>query len=161
MNRVIKARLRVGVTVLPALAGIGAALAFAAGGSAADDGAVRLAMRDGAIELERTELAAGRIVLDVVNEGSTEHEVIVLKTDEPADELPVGLHGVSIALAGELVVGEDHVANGHSHQPGRELGLPPGEERRYQVDLEPGTYVVYCQTANHYLGGERTAFAVR
>ena len=161
MNGAIKARLPMGVTVMLALAGIGAALAFAAGGSAADDGVVRVAMRDGAIELERTELAAGRVVLDVVNEGSAEHEVVVLETDEPADELPVGLHGVSIAQAGKLVVGEDHVANGHRHQPGQELGLPPGESRRYQVDLEPGSYVVYCQTGSHYLAGERTAFTVR
>ena len=161
MNGAIKARLLVGVTLILALAGIGTALAFAGGGSPTDDGTVRVAMRDGAIELERTELAAGRVVFDVVNEGSTEHEVVVLKTEEPADELPVGLHGVSIAQAGELVVGEDHVANGHSHQAGQELGLMPGEGRRYQVDLEPGSYVAYCQTGNHYLAGERTAFSVR
>lgn len=161
MNGRVKARLLVGVTVMLALTGIGVALAFATAGSAANDGVVRVTMRDGAIELERTELAAGRVVLDVVNVGSTEHEVVVVKTDEPADELPVGLHGVSIALAGKLVVGEDHVANGHRHQAGQELGLRPGEGRRYQVGLEPGSYVVYCQTGSHYLAGERTAFTVR
>jgi uncharacterized cupredoxin-like copper-binding protein len=156
-----RARLIVTALAVVAMAAVGGALALASGGDAGeDDGVVTIAMRDGAIEVERPVLTAGRTVFEVVNEGSAEHEAVVLRTDKAADELPVGLHGVSISLAGDLVLGEDHVAMRHKHRPGETLGLTPGRSLRYQVDLKPGDYVVYCQTGSHYLAGERAAFTV-
>lgn len=160
MDRTAKARLLIAAAGAALLVVAASALAVAAGGSAEEDGVIRVAMSDGAIALESTELAAGRQVLEVTNEGTTEHEVVVLRTGKAADELPVGLHGVSIEQAGELVVGEDHLTSGHEHEPGTVLGLLPGESQRYQADLEPGSYVVYCQTGSHYLAGERTSFTV-
>lgn len=159
MDGSAKARLSIAGAVAALLAAAASAFAFAAGG-AADDGATRITMTDGAIAIESSQLPAGRRVVEAVNEGRAEHELVVLRTSKPADALPVGLHGVSIRQAGELVIGEDHLASRHEHEPGTVLGLLPGESQRHQVDLKPGSYVVYCQTGSHYLAGERTSFTV-
>lgn len=161
MKALANSRLALVFLALGALAAAGAALAFASAAGGAGDGVSTIALRDGEIALEDSTLEPGRHVIEAVNEGTTEHELVVLRTDTPVDELPVGLHGVSISQAGgELVVGEDHVASRHEHEPGEVLGLLPGRSRRTQVELEPGTYVVYCQTGSHYLAGERTSFTV-
>ena len=126
-----------------------------------EDGVLEVRMDDGSIALESASVEAGRRVFDVTNVGSEEHEVVVLRTAKEPDALALGLHGVSIRYSGELVVGEDHVALRHKHRAGVVLGLLPGESQRYQVDLSPGHYVVYCQTSSHYLDAERTEFTVR
>jgi len=136
------------------------AVALADPGATEDD-VFEVRMLDGAVDLEAGSAAAGREVIEVTNTGSTEHEVVILRTEKAADELALGLHGVSIKYSGELVVGEDHIALGHKHRQGEVLGLRPGEPQRYQVELERGHYVVYCQTASHYLAGERAEFTVR
>jgi hypothetical protein len=142
--------------LLVAVAGaLGGALALASGGGARDDGVLEIAMGDGAIELERTVTAPGRQVVEVVNEGTAEHEVVLVRSELAPGELPVGLHGVSIGRSGTLVIGEDHLKAGHNHPPGVVLGLEPGQSQRFQVDLAAGSYVVFCQTGSHYLGGER------
>ena len=145
-----------------ALAASAALATFAlASSGAGDDGVFGIALADGEITLESKELAAGRHVVEQRNEGTTEHELVLVRTDLGADELPVGLHGVSIKGAGELVVGEDHLRAGHEHQPGTVLGLLPGESRRQRVDLAPGSYVAFCQTGSHYLAGESVELEVR
>ena len=137
-----------------------AAFALASPG-AADDGVFEIRLGDGAIELESPTLPSGRQVIEAVNTGSEEHELVVVRTDLAPDEIPVGLHGVSPAMAGKLAIGEDHLASGHRHRPGVVLGLRPGTSQRFQVELGPGTYVALCQTDNHYLDGERIGFEVR
>ena len=143
------------------LTSLGAALALDPGaGGEVDRAPVTITMTDDAIGLEPGHLAAGQHTFRVLNEGTTEHEIVVLRTRRGADELPFGLHGVSIKLAGKLVVGEDHLAARHSHKPGQVLGLLPGESRDFTARLAPGNYVAYCQTDGHYLAGERTGFTV-
>ena len=158
MFRISRTRLALTVA-LPATVVL-AALALAAPGSK-DDGGFGVTLADGEVRLEAETLPTGRHVIEVVNEGTAEHELVVVRTDLAPDELPVGLHGVSIGQAGELVLGEDHLRANHKHAPGSVLGLLPGELRRHQADLEPGHYVVFCQTGSHYLAGERAAFTVR
>ena len=142
-----------------ALAGL-AALAFA-GADEGGDGVFAAEARDGEVAIESASIVRGRQVVEVANAGTVEHELVVVRTDRAADEIPVGLNGVSVSLAGRPVIGEDHAAAGHDHATGEVLGMLPGESRRYQVDLAPGRYVVLCQTDNHYLEGERTSFEVR
>jgi hypothetical protein len=145
---------------LIALAGA-TALALASAGAGPDDDVFTIALRDGTIELESPTLPSGRRVVEVAHAGTEEHELVLVRTRLPAGEIPVGLHGVSPSLAGELVIGEDHAAAAHRHPAGRILGLLPGQSLRHQVELRPRTYVVLCQTDNHYLEGERATLVVR
>ena len=143
--------------------GIAVVAAFAlAGSGSADDDVYSVALDDGALAIESSTLAPGRQVIEATNTGSQEHELVVLRTPRAPDELAVGLHGVSIELSGELILGEDHLVLGHRHRTGEVHGLLPGESRRFQVELAAGHYVVYCQTGGHYLGdGEAAEFTVR
>jgi hypothetical protein len=154
------ANIRVAIAVAICLLALGLGAFALASPAAEDDGVFEIELGDGAIALESAALPAGPQVIDVANTGSEEHEVVVVRTRKAPDAIPVGLHGVSPSLAGEVLIGEDHAAAGHTHTPGTVLGLLPHESKRYQVELAPGRYVVICQTDNHYLEGERTAFEV-
>jgi hypothetical protein len=160
MARVLNPRILGALVLVMVTVGALGAFALASPGST-DDGVFEVSLGDGSIDVEGPTLAPGRQVIEVSNTGTTEHEIVVVRTNLAPDDLPVGLHGVSLSAAGELVIGEDHITAGHKHRPGMVLGLEPGTNQRYQVDLEPGSYVVFCQTGNHYLAGERTEFEVR
>jgi hypothetical protein len=121
------------------------------------DGVYSISLADGAITLEDEQVDGGRVQVDVSNTGTQEHELVVVRTELAPDALPVGLHGVSIAGAGKLVIGEDHQKLGHDHASDVVLGLRPGETNTYELDLEPGHYVAFCQTSNHYLAAEESA----
>ncbi len=161
---------RLGMTaILAVLLGLLAVLAIRSGGASGraipqSDHDFDIVMREGSIELEAASLAPGKQVVEVLNDGRGQHEVVVVRTDLAADELPVGLHGVSIALAtehgGKLVIGEDHLGLGHVHRIGAITGQLSGDRNRYQVSLRPGHYVVYCQIASHYLVDEYAEFTV-
>src|SRR6266540_657781 len=62
------------------------------------------------------------------NQGTMEHEVVVLKTDTPAAQLKVGAnHEVSE----DASVGEDSETK-------------PGKTQSTTIDLKPGNYVIVC-----------------
>lgn len=149
------------LTSLCVLGLAGGAVFALAGSNEPADGIYSVELSDGKLTVESPVLDRGRHQIELTNTGTKEHELVILKTDKAADELAVGLHGVSIELSGELIVGEDHHGLGHDHGADQVLGLLPGESRRSEVDLASGNYVAYCQTDGHYLGGEAVGFTVR
>jgi uncharacterized cupredoxin-like copper-binding protein len=87
---------------------------------------------------------AGPTTITFKNQGTMEHEVIVLKTDTPADQLKVGAnHEVSE----DASVGEDSETK-------------PGKTKSTTINLKPGTYVLACNIERHYEKGMFTAFTV-
>ncbi len=87
---------------------------------------------------------AGPTTITFKNQGTMVHEVVVLKTDTPADELKVGAnHEVSE----DASVGEDSETK-------------PGKTKSTTIDLMPGNYVLVCNIERHYEKGMRTAFTV-
>jgi uncharacterized cupredoxin-like copper-binding protein len=123
-----------------------------AGAEPTFDGAVEVALGDGAIEIDEAVVPAGRTRLSVVNEGSGPHEFLLVRTDLEPAELPVGLFGVSLARAGELVVGEDHTEHVHDYEEA--LGLAIGQTLSANPRLKPGRYVILCNIEGHYNEGE-------
>ena len=138
-------------------------LALRSGGDAGAAGAVRVELGEYSVAAPAT-LAPGRVTLETVNRGRLEHELLILRTDRPAGDLPMGLEGPALELAGELVLGEAH---GHSsHEKTRLRGGPPrhirpGRTRRDTVTLAPGRYVLLCNLPGHYAAGQRAALVVR
>lgn len=164
MSKSLRFRLALGVAATTALAAATAILLLIIGTTAsATDGPMRITLEDGSIGLSHSELEAGRQPIEVTNAGSGEHEVVVVRTEKAEDELPIGLHGVSIPLSGDLVLGEDHLAEKHGHEPGAILGMLAGESQVHSSELEPGRYVVFCQSGAgaHYRAGEHASFTVR
>jgi uncharacterized cupredoxin-like copper-binding protein len=87
---------------------------------------------------------AGPTTITFTNQGTMEHEVIVLKTDTPAAQLKVGAnHEVSE----DASVGEDSETK-------------PGKTKSTTIDLKPGNYVLACNIERHYEKGMFTAFTV-
>jgi uncharacterized cupredoxin-like copper-binding protein len=87
---------------------------------------------------------AGPTTITFKNQGTMEHEVVVLKTDTPADKLKVGAnHEVSE----DASVGEDSETK-------------PGKTKSTTIDLKPGNYVLTCNIERHYEKGMFTAFTV-
>lgn len=159
LRRDARVRIALALAVIAASAGGWAALGQATEGGPGLE-VIEIVMRDGEIEVDRGPHPAGEVMIEVTNDGTGEHEPAMVRTELAAGELPVGLHGVSLERAGEVVLGEDHAALGHDHGPDEVLGLLPGEAITYRVELEPGRYVVLCNTDGHYLAGERAELVV-
>jgi uncharacterized cupredoxin-like copper-binding protein len=87
---------------------------------------------------------AGPTTITFKNAGTMVHEVVVLKTDTPADQLKVEAnHEVSE----DASVGEDSETH-------------PGKTKSTTIDLKPGMYVLACNIERHYEKGMFAAFTV-
>ena len=148
---------------LVVLAGIVAALvvALVPGGSDGATGkAVSVRLDEGALVPDRTTVRPGRVTFETANEGRTEHELIIVRTDLAPDALPMGLAGPAVKLAGEVVLGTPHSHDAHDQKRARSRHIPPGGTRRETVSLEPGNYVLLCTLPGHYESGQRAALKV-
>ena len=88
---------------------------------------------------------AGTIRFDVRNRGGVDHQLTVIRTDLPADELPTE-SGLVTEAAGEFVGVID--------------GIPGGGEGSGAIELAAGNYVLVCNIPGHYDLKMRTALTV-
>ena len=87
---------------------------------------------------------AGEVTFTFDNTGTREHEMVILKTDTPADQLEVG--------ADNRVSEDDSVG---------EIGETAAGKTVVQTfDLAAGNYVLVCNIEKHYAQGMRSAFTV-
>lgn len=92
-------------------------------------------------------LKAGEVKFDVHNDGTTQHEFVVIKTDADPGALPVEDAKVNEETAGE--------------SPGEADDIDPGQSKTATMRLEPGKYVFICNVPGHYLSGMRGALVVQ
>jgi hypothetical protein len=107
---------------------------------------VEVIVNEWSVSANRGAVEAGAVQFTVKNQGTVDHQFIVVRTDDPVEELPV----VDGNVALEQV---DVVADVSPFQP--------GHERNLDASLVPGDYVLLCNVPGHYAGGMRTLFAVR
>jgi uncharacterized cupredoxin-like copper-binding protein len=88
-------------------------------------------------------VAAGSVTFTLKNEGTIEHEVVVLKTDTPYDQ---------------LVVTDGKVSEDTSQ--GEVPELAAGKSESVTLDLTAGNYVLVCNIKDHYTMGMRAPFTV-
>ena len=74
------------------------------------------------------------------------------------DELPAGETTFEVTNAGETE--HNFEIEGQGIEEAFEENLQPGETRSMTVDLEPGTYEVYCPVGNHAAQGMRLELTV-
>jgi len=124
--------------------------------------AVRLV--DFVVEPTSDSVATGRVTFSVTNDGyatdekgdhipsisAGRHELSVLRTDLPAEELPENTveFVVEVEAPGIEVVGSTRV-------------LEEGTTESLTVELEPGPYVLICNLTSHYARGMWAEFSVR
>jgi len=87
---------------------------------------------------------AGQTTIAFKNLGTKVHEVVVLKTDTPADKLKVG---ADRTVSEDASVGEDSET-------------APGKAKTTTINLTPGRYILVCNIEGHYQKGMFTAFTV-
>lgn len=147
------------LVALAALAGL-AVLAVPSSGGGAGDRVVAVNLSEFELEVDRTEVSAGRVRFDTSNEGRLEHELLIVRTDLAPDALPLGLDGPSLALAGEVVLGTPHGHGTHQASAGSHH-VQPGQSRRDALILIPGRYVLLCNLPRHYEAGQSAHLLVR
>jgi hypothetical protein len=104
-------------------------------------------LKDFWTETETGTSPSGIVTFRVTNEGKSTHEFVVVRTDLPADALPLATDGLSVS--------EDAV------EPLDELTeVPSGETLELVLPLEPGSYVIFCNLEGHYLSGMRDPLVV-
>jgi len=103
------------------------------------------------IKVDKAEVDAGTVRFVARNVGQMDHELVVLRTDLPADQLPYSdaTEEVEEEKAGE-VLGEIEPED-----------VPPGKTAEMTLDLTPGQYVLLCNIPTHYKLGMYREFRVR
>jgi len=102
-------------------------------------------LTDFKIQPAETEALAGPVTFDLTNDGPSDHSFYVVRTDLPEDQLPVTDHVVDLNQL-EVVGQIDKVEF--------------DTQRSLTVDLEPGSYVMFCNLTGHYESDMHTAFTV-
>jgi uncharacterized cupredoxin-like copper-binding protein len=124
---------------------------------AAGDGeatAVAVSLGEFFVLADPASVPAGPVTFDVTNDSPLPmfpHELVVMRTDLPIDDLPVKDDGAvdeeaeGIEVAGKIPV------------------ISPGSTKQLAVDLEAGTYALVCNIASdesHYQKGMWSEFTV-
>ncbi len=105
-----------------------------------------------------TTAPAGDVTFAVKNTGTIDHEMIVLKTDTPFDQIPVADSGDPPA---PVTSGADKVDEADNVGETGDPDLTPGTTRTFTIKaLAAGHYVLVCNLAKHYGLGMRAAFTV-
>jgi uncharacterized cupredoxin-like copper-binding protein len=108
---------------------------------------IDVTLKDFSITPTQQTVSAGDVVLHVANQAPVTHEFVVVRTDLPADGLPIGPDGLSVNEEWLSAMGElGEVA-------ATDTGTLP-------VTLPPGRYVFFCNLEGHYLGGMHAVLEV-
>jgi uncharacterized cupredoxin-like copper-binding protein len=105
-----------------------------------------------AIDISPATAPAGEVTFAVTNDGTTEHEFEIFRTDLEPDALPTTDDG-SVDSEGEGVEEIDEVEE-----------FAPGNTETLTTGLEAGNYVMICNivqgSTSHYQEGMRAGFVV-
>lgn len=123
-----------------------AGLACGSGGSDGGRG-VEVRLDEFTVRAEET-VDAGSVVFSARNVGQVVHELVVIDTDRPPDDLPVEDGEVTLDAPGLDVAA-------------RRRNIPPGDAAELRVELGPGRYVLICNVPAHYQSGMRSGLTVR
>jgi uncharacterized cupredoxin-like copper-binding protein len=123
--------------------------------SITDHTAVNLPMN---FTIDKTTAPAGDVTFVVKNDGTIDHEMVVLQTDTASDQIPVNAAGdppAPVASGANKIVEDNNV--GETGDP----DVPKGDTRTFTIkDMKPGHYVLVCNLAAHYQMGLHADFTV-
>ena len=128
---------------LVALTALAVGAATGSAGSAA--ATVRVTLKEFTLKPSTTSVRSGKVTFVVVNSGRVDHELVVLRTKAPADDLP---------LASTRDVYE-------IGRVGTTRTIDAGRRKNLTLTLKPGHYSLICNLPGHYRAGQFADFAVR
>jgi uncharacterized cupredoxin-like copper-binding protein len=103
------------------------------------------------IHLSSTQASSGRVTFVVTNQDSITHEFVVLKTDTPAAEFPIG------SFEGETDRIDEDAAGTNVGETG---DMKAGVTMTLAIPLAPGHYALVCNLPGHYRMGMHQDFTV-
>jgi uncharacterized cupredoxin-like copper-binding protein len=110
------------------------------------------------LSVSPSSVPAGDVRFVVKNEGTIEHEAVVLKTGVPFDKLPITYGGDPPA---PVTSGADKVGEAANIGETGDPNLKPGDSRTFTIkNMTAGPYVVVCNLAGHYGAGMRAPLTV-
>ena len=109
--------------------------------------ALDVTLRDFRISASASQVGTGPLLFRVINQGPATHEFVVVRSDLPADGLPIGPDGLS--------VDEDRL-----HGVGEISEVDSGTSETLALTLPAGRYIFFCNLEGHYLGGMHGAVEV-
>ena len=116
--------------------------------SCAARGGLVVELDEYSLEPAKTSSKPGDVTFTARNFGAIAHQLVVLKTERPADRLPVKGGVVQIDRKDIVQVGEVALIN-------------PKDDEPLSVRLRQGDFVLICNIAGHYDNGMRSPFRVR
>lgn len=100
------------------------------------------------VEVDAQNAKAGAVTFNVTNDGKIKHEFVVVKTDLPVGEIPIGPDNVFDEENPDVEV-VDEIEE-----------FDAGTTQTLEVDLEPGAYQLVCNLPDHYKNGMYREFTV-
>lgn len=104
-------------------------------------------LREWAVQVDRESASVGEVTFSITNEGSIEHEFLVVKTEFADGKIPLTGEQFLEEAPGIDVI--DEIAE-----------FPAGETASLTVSLEGGSYQLVCNLPGHYKAGMHTPFTV-
>lgn len=137
-----RARVALGLAVAVSSAGLMAVTASAA--ETSSSGVVSVALVEWKLLPGQVTVRAGRVSFVVRNEGTMDHEFLVLRSDRHHHSLPVrGGKAVEKGRLGEIPK------------------IPAGTSKRITLKVPRGRYVMLCNMLGHYQAGQYAALRAR
>lgn len=118
---------------------------------AAGGGDVAVTLKQWAVTPTATTVAAGSVTFTVKNDGTIPHEFVVLQTETPAGDFPIG------SFEGESDRIDEDTAGTNVGETG---DMNAGTTKTLTIDLAPGHYAFVCNLPGHYGKGMHTDFTV-
>jgi len=121
-----------------------AALAACSGGASGHPLAVTL--NSFKITADQSTVPAGKLTINATNLAAVNHELVLVRTHTPVDQLPVDSKGEA---SEDGKVGEVEQFSG------------PNKTKKETFTLKPGHYVLFCNLPTHYQQGMHVALTVQ
>ncbi len=113
-------------------------------GASSASGDISVALNQWSVTPNTTTFAAGPAAFTVTNQGTMEHEFVVLRTKTLVADVPV------TSFEGESGRINEDTAGTNVGETG---DLAAGATKSVTVDLKPGHYIFFCNLPGHYQSG--------
>lgn len=139
-----RGRARVALALAAAISSAGLLAVTASPADTASGSAVSVALVEWKLLPGQVTVRAGRVTFVVRNEGTMDHEFLVLRSDRHHHSLKVkGGQAVETGRLGEIPK------------------IPAGTSKRITLKVPPGKYIMLCNMLGHYQAGQFASLRAR